>query len=187
MSAIVAKAINDSLGTEDFEGLNTIMDKQLQKVVHSLDDFVQNLPPKIEEAIKAASNTILSPSNTDLYYDVLLEAGGEKQYYEGQIGRNFTFKCNGAINVLLMRETGTGSTVGSARVYVKKNDQKIMLYNVDESITPTVKGKIIPILPNDVVSFHVEKSNSVTNPTYVGLSELKIRATVIPNASVIIS
>lgn len=184
MSAITAKAINDSLGTKDFKGLNTIMDEQLQRVVSSLDDFVQNLPPKIEEAIKAASNTILSPSNVDLFYDVLLEAGGEKKYYAGQIGRNFTFKCNGAINVLLIRTSGT---TGTARVYVKKNDQKIMLYNVDDSITPSYDGKIIPILPNDVVSFHVEKSENITNPSYISISELKIRATVVPNASAVIS
>lgn len=182
MSAIVAKALNDSIGTESFKGFNTILDEQLDRLISSVDDFVENLPPRVEAAIKAASNTILTPSTDDLLYDVLLEAGGSTtSKEEGQVGRGFVFKCNGAV---LIKCRVTSDKVYGGQLYYLKNDEKVVLYNRSNGIIPNNKTIIIPIVENDALSFHVERYGPGHD---VQINELSLYAKVIPNASIIIS
>lgn len=79
-NAIVAKAINDSIGTQDFKGLNTILDEHLNK----LDEILQRNANDIKDAltsIEALTNPIYSYKDGDGIIDVLtIETSTDGEY-----------------------------------------------------------------------------------------------------------
>jgi hypothetical protein len=180
VSAIVAKAINDSIGTEDFEGLNTILKGHLDEfsssIESSIEKLVEELPPKVEGAVMSSASTILCPGS-DLLYDVGLEAGLKTYKSPSQIGREITFKCNGAIRVNF---EFYDSSVYDGIVYLKKNEEKTIIY---KNGTYVPNGIIVPIVNGDKISFVVEGESGAS----ANLEELKIMATVIPNAGLMFS
>jgi hypothetical protein len=67
-NAIVAKAINDSIGTQDFKGLNTILDEQLTRWDELFDDKLQKFNEAIE-GLNPLTNVIYVPSMNNVLYN----------------------------------------------------------------------------------------------------------------------
>ena len=119
--AIVAKAINDSIGTKNFKGLNTILDEHL----NSLDAVLKENIEGIKEAIMPVSNLsnpiyMFKEGDAPLAY-ISVENGTSKKIqleYEGIVAidyRNATLKY---------------TNVTPAGKFVDLNDRETYCYRV---------------------------------------------------------
>jgi hypothetical protein len=187
VSAIVAKAVNDSIGTQDFKGLNTIFGEQLDKIVSSAEEsnaileeqlnkfassMIEELPKRIADSIEGVS--------IPFYVGVSRTQGDEKENFithsvldgqvvgaGGKIGKTYIFKGCGSIRV-------SAESEGEGYYYLEKNGERTKI----EFFSDLEKHMDIAISPNDSLSF------------YKGTGELKslsISMLVFRNAGIITS
>ena len=168
MSAIVAKAVNDSIGTQDFKGLNTILEEQLDKFVSSM---IEELPKSIEDSIKGsaipfyvATDYADESSNGSFIKHNLLR--GYRKGTDGKIGKTYVFKGSGTIAV-------SHSAFDGGYFYLEKNGERTKIQTSSET-----GMEIIGISPNDSLSFYEGA---------VEMSSLSISMLVFQNAGIIIS
>lgn len=144
MSAIVAKAINDSLGTKNFKGLNTIFDEQLDRFVSSM---IEELPKRIEDSIKgssvpfymAASGVSDGKKENFINYVLLAEPLDEPNK---KIGKTCVFKGTGTIAVRY-------SFFDDGYFYLEKNGERTKISGEGEEGAQTIN-----ISSNDSLSFY---------------------------------
>lgn len=174
MSAIVAKAINDSLGTKNFKGLNTIMDEQLEKFV----DSIEKLPESIEGSIRSLSLPFYVPSTSipgeyrenEIVHDVI--PAGYVYAPNSKIGKTYTFKGSGQIEIQCYLKN-YGSYIQYEKNGVKKRLQR------EEGVERIRLA--VDISPNDVLSFYSGSSS------YNDINELTLSFRVVQNAGIITS
>ena len=88
MSALVARAINDSLGTSDFKGLNSIIQE-------TLDNFTNDFSNKVGDTIRGAiSNGVVASENELFVIDIGNNTVLGSSY--AYIGEPITFRCKGS-------------------------------------------------------------------------------------------
>lgn len=172
MSAIVAKAINDSLGTKNFKGLNTIMDEQLEKFV----DSIEKLPESIEGSIRSLSLPFYVPSTpnpieyreNEIVHDVI--PAGYVYAPNSKIGKTYTFKGSGriAINYNLRNS--------ESYIQYEKNGVKKRLHREEGDEDLRV---VVDISPNDVLSFYSGSSSEND------INKLTLSFRVVQNAGII--
>ena len=99
MSAIVAKAINDSLGTDKFEGLNTILKNALSNFNEETSEILNNFASQLEESIRSGISTGLVADTENIYWNFTPDFCNRTFVPGRYLSRTIKFYTNGSICV----------------------------------------------------------------------------------------
>lgn len=103
-NAIVAKAINDSLGTENFKGLNTILEEQLNSWSELFDEKLQHFDNTMETLGAIADFSYRPSDDIELFkIDVEREGYGSSDVNERIATANIYIEHGGILSITLSK------------------------------------------------------------------------------------
>lgn len=135
MSAIVAKAINDSLGTDTFEGLNTILKNALSNFNEETSEILNDFSNKIEEAIRSGISTGLVADDENIYWNFTPDFAHKDLSIGEYLSRPIKFYTDGSIRVKWDSDYGYG-----IMPFFEINGKE---YNGNNSVIPIHYGDVL--------------------------------------------
>ena len=154
MSAIVAKALNSTIGTGNFKGFDQVIKEVLEENNTNIERILTDFTTKMNAKGLVASD--------NLYYYLWKGNFGHSEGYDNggtvPVGDSITFNCNGSVNI----GYSATSSKGNFRVYL--ND--VFAFG----ISPTNEEKVnyLKINAGDVLRCEVERTYDTGTSKYYG-------------------